>query len=98
MYIHILLYFQVLGSCRISAVIYVFMIYSLNYFPTYLLSFSASIIFPSLFQKTVGVGVPLGGEQASTAVPPFTTPTSSGSMRNLSLKTKMKYNAMIVIA
>ena len=57
---------------------------------SYLLSFSISTIFPSFFQSTLGVGVPFGGEQFKIAVPPLTTPTSSGSTRNLSRNTKKR--------
>ena len=39
----------------------------------------------------VGDGVPLGAAQIKRAVPPLTTPVSSGSSRNLSRKTGKKW-------
>jgi hypothetical protein len=49
-----------------------------NYFDLkffiYLSSFSKSRNFPFFFQKTVGVGIPFGGEQISLAVSPLSTP------------------------
>jgi hypothetical protein len=46
-----------------------------------------SRIFPFFFQNIVGEGVPLGAAQIKRAVPPLTTPASSGSSRNLSRNT-----------
>ena len=50
-------------------------------------SLSMSRSLPFFFQKMVGDGVPLGAAQIKRAVPPLTTPVSSGSSQNLSLKT-----------
>ena len=65
-----------------------------NVLVPYLLLVSKSIILPFFFQNTVGVGDPRGGRQSIRADWPNNTPRSSGSIRNFSLSTEIKYDML----